>query len=148
MTFSPETIVSLLTAIGIAGILGAYFQSRFERKKQVQKQEHELKRRRYSCILILMLTKLDPKRGLPHTHEIRPDLRDLTDVEKEIEMELLNGVLYASDNVIQSMGEFVRKPDYPSYIRTAIAMRKDLWGKRTSLDESILDTIKQLPTSV
>ncbi|MGA7701472.1 MAG: hypothetical protein WCB27_17845 [Thermoguttaceae bacterium] len=63
-------------------------------------------------------------------------------------MELLNGVLYASDNVIQSMGEFVRKPDYPSYIRTAIAMRKDLWGKRTSLDESILDTIKQLPTSV
>ena len=147
MVLSPEIVASLITAIGIGGILGAYFQSRFERQKQVQEQEHELKRRRYGCILILMLTKLDPKTGLPHTREIRPDLNDLADVEKEIEIELLNGVLFASDGVILSMAEFVRNPSYPSYIKTAVAMRKDLWGKKTSVDEHILDVINKEPKS-
>ncbi|MEW5987795.1 MAG: hypothetical protein AB1791_14265 [Chloroflexota bacterium] len=101
MTLSLQTVISLLTLIGISGILGAFFQSRFERQKQVREQEHELKRRRYSCILILMLTKLDPKAGALHLREIRPDLQDLTALDKEIEMELLNGVLFASDAVIK-----------------------------------------------
>jgi hypothetical protein len=48
-----EIVVSLLTAVGIGSILGAYFQSRFEHQKQVKEQEHELKQRRYGCILIL-----------------------------------------------------------------------------------------------
>jgi len=138
MIFSPEIVISLLTALGLAGILGAFFQSRFERQKQVQEQEHELKRRRYGAILILMLTKLDPKSGLPHVHEIRPDLKNIGDVEKEIEMELLNGFLFASDDVLKSMADFIRGPNHTTYVKTAVSMRRDLWGRKTSVDEQVV----------
>ena len=144
---SLEIAISLLTAIGIGSILGAFFQSRFEHQKQIREQEHELKHRRYGAILILMLTKLDPKTGLPHTRAFRPDLKDLSDVDKEIETELLNGVLFASDGVIRAMAEFIRNPGYLAYIRTAVAMRKDLWGRKTSVDEQVLSVITGEPKS-
>lgn len=146
MVESLQIIVSLLVAIGIGGILGAYFQSLFQHQKEIKEHEHELKRRRYGCILILMLTKLDHKTGLPHIREIRPDLQDLNDIEKEIEVELLNGVLFASDDVIKSMSEFIRNPSYSSYIKTATSMRNDLWGKKTSVNEQILNIFKPQQT--
>ena len=85
-------VAAVVAALGIGGISGAFFQSRFEQQKQVREQEHELKRRRYGAILIIMLTKLDPATGLPHLKSIRPDLKNITDIEKEIEVELLNGL--------------------------------------------------------
>jgi hypothetical protein len=45
-------LVPLLTAIGLGGLLGAYFQARFQRRAQIGEHEHELKQKRYSCILI------------------------------------------------------------------------------------------------
>lgn len=143
MELSTSTVVTLLTALGIGGILGAYFQSLFQHKREIKEHEHELKRRRYSCILILLLTKLDPKNGLPHVEKIRPDLKNLKDVEKEIETELLNGVLFASDDVIKTMSEFVQKPTHKSYIKVATAMRKDLWNRKTKVNEQILDIFKK-----
>lgn len=142
MTFSLEVLISLLTAIGLGSIIGAFFQSRFEHRKQIREQEHELKRRRYGAILILMLTKLDPKTGLPHTRELRPDLQTIVDIEKELETELLNGFLFASDDVIKSMAEFIRTPSHSSYLKTVVSMRKDLWNRRTSINEQILTVLK------
>lgn len=142
MAESLQIIVSLLAAIGVGSVFGAYFQSLFQHQKQIKEHEHGIKRQRYGCILILMLTKLDPKTGLPHIREIRPDLHDLNDIEKEIEVELLNGVLFASDDVIKSMSEFIRNPSYSSYIKTATSMRNDLWGKKTSVNEEILNIFK------
>jgi hypothetical protein len=141
MTPSIEVVVSLLTAVGIGGILGAFFRSRFEQQKQVREKERELKRKRYGAILILMLTKLDPKDGLPKTRNIRLDLKNLEDVEKELEMELLHGVLFASDDVIKAMAEFTRRPTHAAYIKSVTAMRKDLWSKKTSVDAGILDLL-------
>lgn len=143
MEITTSTVVTLLTALGIGGILGAYFQSLFQHKREVKEHEHELKRKRYGCILILLLTKLDPETGLPHVERIRPDLKDVKDVEKEIETEMLNGVLFASDDVIKSMSEFVHQPTHKSYVRVATAMRKDLWNKKTKIDEQILDVFKK-----
>ena len=85
-----------------------------------------------------MLTKLDPKSGLPHVHEIRPDLKNIGDVEKEIEMELLNGFLFASDDVLKSMADFIRGPNHTTYVKTAVSMRRDLWGRKTSVDEQVV----------
>jgi hypothetical protein len=141
MNPSLEIIISLLTAVGIGSIMGAFVQSRLEQQKQVRAEERELKRRRYEVILILMITKLDPQVQLPKARSIRPDLKNLADVEKELEVELLNGVLFASDDVIKAMVEFTRTPSYSAYIRSANAMRRDLWGKKTSINEGILDVL-------
>lgn len=136
-----NTIVSLVTTLGLGGLIGAFFQSRFEHRKHLNEQEHELKHKRYLCILILMLTKLDPDSGMRHMREHRTDLKDLNDLDAEIRMELLNAVLFASDNVISAMAGFIERPGYPSYIKTAAAMRGDLWHKKTAIDETALKVI-------
>lgn len=143
MDTSLQTIASLLTVLGIGSVVGTYFQSMFQHRKKNGEQEHELKRKRYACILMLMLTQLDPRTGLRHVKELRPDLRDPSDVENEIEVELLNSVLFARDDVIKSMSEFARTPNYSSYVKVAASMRRDLWGKKTSIDEQTLGILRK-----
>ena len=53
---------------------------------------------------------------------------------------MLNSVLFANDEVTKAMAEFVKNPNYTSYIKIASAMRKDLWGKATKIEEDILKT--------
>lgn len=130
-------LVPLLTAIGLGGLLGAYFQARFQRRAQIGEHEHELKQKRYSCILILMLTKLNPMVGLAKTRAIRPDLKTTDDIDDELSTELLNGFVYANDEVLRSLAEFIRTPSHQSFVRASVAMRKDLWGKRVSAEESL-----------
>jgi len=43
MTLSIEGFISLIAALGFGGIFGAYFQSRFQRKKEVEEDIHQLK---------------------------------------------------------------------------------------------------------
>jgi hypothetical protein len=75
---------------------------------------------------------------LRHIHDHRPDLQDLDDLDTEIRTELFNAVLFASDEVVSSMAQFIRKPEYSSYVNTAAAMRRDLWNKKTSIDATAL----------
>ena len=131
-------IVTLLTALGLGGILGAYFQSLFQHRKQIKEQEHEVKNRRYGAIVIQMLTVLDLDNSLKHTKEFRPDLKDVGDFKKEIELEFLNSLLYANDDVIKALGDFINNPNHEAYIKIVVAMRKDLWGKKTSINEDAL----------
>lgn len=134
-----ESIIPILTALGFGGIIGAYFQSLFQQRGQLKEKEHELKSRRYKAILILMLTKLDPENGLKQIAEFRDDLKNIHDVEKEIETELMNSILFANDDVIKSLSAFCRNSNKANYIGTAVAMRKDLWGRKTRIKEEWLE---------
>jgi len=142
-----EMMLALLAALGFGGIVGAYFQSLFQRQTQLKEKEHELKSRRYKTILILMLTKLDPENGLQKIAEFRDDLKTVSDVERELETELLNSVLFANDAVIRTLAEFSRSPAKENYIRAAVAMRKDLWNKQTRIKEDWLAGLRLGETS-
>ena len=133
-----STIVALIAALGAGSVVVAFVQSRLDRQKHLNEQEHDLKSKRYLCILILMLSKLEPKTSVPHLALHRPDLKNLGDLDAELRMELFNAVLFASDDVMTAMAEFVSTGGYPAYIRTAAAMRRDLWNKKTSIDEAVL----------
>ncbi len=132
-----QIIIVLLTALG-GGFFGAYFQSRFQHQKELKSDIHELKRQRYGAILIQMLTILDPEHGLSKTQKFRPDLKNIDDFKEEVKTEMLNSVLYAGDEVIKAMADFVKSPTYSSYIKTASAMRMDLWNRKTEIGEDIL----------
>ena len=138
MNISFETIISLISAIGFGGIAGAYLEFRFQCQKQVQEDIHRLKRERYGAILIQMLTILSPEH-LSKTQKFRPDLKTIEDVKEEVRTEMLHGVLFASDNVINAMAEFVQSPNHSSYFKAVAAMRKDLWGKKTKIEEDDLE---------
>jgi len=132
-----QLIIPLLTALGLGGIFGAYFQSRFQHQKEVKEDIHQLKRKRYGAILIQMITILDPER-LSKTQAFRPDLTDIEDLKEEVKTEMLNSVLFANDEVIKAMAEFIQTPNHSSYIKTASAMRKDLLNKKTKIGEDVL----------
>jgi hypothetical protein len=132
-----SAVVSMLTALGVSGLLVAFFQHRFEHQKQVRGLEHDLKEKRYKAINILMLTLLDPA-GLAHVKDHRPDLINIDDVVKELRTEMLNSFLFASDDVIRSLTEFIAQPAHNRYIRAAVSMRKDLWGTDTSIGNEVL----------
>lgn len=138
---------ALMAALGVGGIFGVYFQSLFHQQSQLKEKEHELKSRRYKTILILMLTKLDPENGLQKIAEFRDDLKTVSDVERELETELLNSVLFANDAVIRSLADFSRSPVKENYIRATVAMRKDLWNKQTRIKEEWLAGLKLGETS-
>jgi hypothetical protein len=136
-------LVPLITALGAGSVVGALVQSRLERQKHLNEQEHDLKRRRYMCILILLLSKLEPKTSLPHLALHRPDLQGLDDLDAEIRLELFNAMLFANDEVIAGMADFIANAGYPAYIRTVTAMRRDLWNKKTAIDEAALSRATQ-----
>lgn len=39
---------------------------------------------------------------------VRPDLKTMDDIDDELSTELLNGFVYASDDVLRSLAEFIR----------------------------------------
>ncbi len=136
MSEELQVTISLITTFGIGSILGGYFKSLFERKKELKEQEHQLKRTRYGVILLLMLAKLDPKDGLEKTRMHRPDLKSIADINKELETEYYNAIIFANDTVLKAITEFIKSPTYKSYIASAVAIRKDLWKKHTKISES------------
>ena len=134
-------VISIISAIGFGGVIGAYFQSLFQRRTQIDQQQFELKQKRYLSIMIQMLAKLDFPTHLPKIKEIRPDLRTVDDIDRELETELLNGFIYASDDSLESLSNFIRRPDHKNFVNVAISMRRDLYGSKTSVNQSILDVI-------
>jgi len=135
---SLEFIISLITAIGLGGIFGAFFQSKFQHQREIKEDIHNLKRQRYGAILIQMLTIIEPEHGLIKSQKYRPDLKSIDDFKEEIKIEMLNSVLYANDDVIKSVAEFVENPNHSNYIKTAIVMRQDLWNRKTKIGKDIL----------
>jgi hypothetical protein len=133
-----NTLVSLITALGVGGFIGAFFQSRFEQQKQLNEQERELKIKRYKAILILMLARLEPETALPKLKLEREDIDNLDDLDREIGTELFFAMLFASDEVIAAIAGFVGDAGIPTYRHAVAAMRRDLWGRKTSIGETVL----------
>ncbi len=89
-----------------------------------------------------MLTILQfDKHGTRFTRKHRQDLNTIEDFVDELKTELLHGIIFANDQVITTISEFIKKKDYNSYIKAVIAKRKDLWGKKTKITEEILKDI-------
>ena len=127
----PVSIVaSVLTAVGIGGAFGAFFQARFQQRAQISQHEHEEKHSRYRCTLILMQAKMYPKAGLPKLREIRRDIQTQEDLDNELGVELLTGIIFADNAVLEALGEFIQKPTQEAFIKTAVVMRNDLWGSK------------------
>jgi len=138
---SVELVLSLLTALGLGSILGAFFQSKFQFNRELLSQKTELKKKRYGAIIVQMLIVLDFEKNIKYGQLHRPDLRTLDDYINEIKAELLNALSYAKDDVVIAIAEFLKKNDYQTYIKAVISMRKDLWGKKTKIKENIFDNL-------
>jgi len=48
-------------------------------------------------------------------------------------------LLYAPDDVIENIREFISTPSNKQFIKTIKSMRKDLWGNKTKLKDENLE---------
>lgn len=136
------SFVSIATALGVGGAVGAWLSAVLQRRNRVSQREHDLRQTRYLCILILMLSKLSPREGMEKLHQRRPDLATVEDLDNELSLELLNAVVFAGDRVLTTLASFIRTPSHDAFVRTAIAMRQDLWGGRRANTRDLASALR------
>jgi hypothetical protein len=134
-------VVSVITALGLGGIAGAVVHYMVERRKQVQSHHFEFKQKRYGAILILMIARIGPREDMPKLTARRPDLAHMDDVIRELDVELLNGFLFASDPVIEALAAFNHEPSRRTLLAVADAMRRDLYGRAHNIGADTIESI-------
>ena len=127
-----EEILTIFGVVGIGGIIATSLTYVYEKRKQIKFSLQVMKEKRYKAIVLKMQIVVEPK-NIKHVLTPKPDLKNIEDWKNEVRVEWFNLLLFASDDVIKALKEFILKPDNISYARTVLAMRKDLWNKKTSL---------------
>jgi hypothetical protein len=130
-----ELIPTLLTGLGAGGIVGAYFSELFRRRTQTQLAEFEERVSRFRSVLIYMQVLLYPDQidHLPVDVLQTYNLKTKKDIQDTLFAEYSRMVLFAPDEVLQTVKSFMINPSSASYWKTLTEMRKALWGKKTQL---------------
>lgn len=112
----------------IGAVIGAVLKHDYEKKSKL----FEKKQERYFCIILLMKSFIDFDNSINKLQRHRPNITSKKDLFEEIEDEYDNMVLFASENVLLKTNEFIKNPTRLAFIQVGIAMKKDLWGLKTS----------------
>jgi hypothetical protein len=144
MNETISLVISVLTTAGFSGFVGALFQARLDKRNRIDTVQNELKQKRYLCIAMLMLTKIQSQYGLEKITQFRPDLRNSSDIDNELLTELMNAFIFADQQVISSPAEFIENSMAENFLKVMTAMRRDLWNKNLPIDASTLQTIERL----
>ena len=124
---SFKNIASVITLLGLGGLLGTYFRILWERKNTALLQKQEFKEVRYKCIIILLLAYLDFPKNKPMLQmHGREYLRTIENLKDELILEWNNMILFASEDVLITMHNFLNNPSRNGFRNIAVAMRKDL----------------------
>ena len=130
-----EEIVAILGIVGIGGIVATSLTYVYEKRKQTKFREQELKETRYKIIIAKMGVLLDPKYIENIIFQTKKEEETINSewVKNELEAEWFNSWLFASDEVVNNLKEFIHDPNQINYGRTVLAMRRDLWNRKTDL---------------
>jgi hypothetical protein len=121
-------IALVLSSLGVGGLLGVFAKSILDKQQLKFSKVFDFKEVRYKAITILMLARASPtKYDLAQLRTRRPEITDLEDLDRELELEYLNAMIFASDNVLRSFKLFLEDKSMASYETVARAMRRDLY---------------------
>ena len=128
----PE-IISIISLLGIGGIVGGYIQYLLNKKSQIELEIRQLNESKYRTILVWMRCVLNPEKATLFSFDgmkfpgnrTKEEIQELA-AEKLIEF-YYNTFLYGSDDVLVSIKNFIQNPDERKFTETAVAMRKELW---------------------
>ncbi len=134
-----QTILSFLGLLGIGGIIGSYLQHFWNQKRETELRIQSLNENKYRSTLVFMRCILKPE-NVNQFHIEDSKIQKLKNKEeiKKYAMNKLtefyyNSILYASDDVLRKLKQFMNQPSESNFMETAIAMRKDLWKKKTKI---------------
>lgn len=124
-----QIILSFLGIIGIGGIVTAIFN----KSKEIEFQKLEQKQRRYKSMLLYMDVYFEPE-NIKYLSSRQPDIHSAKDVIEYLKAEYHEMLLYASKKVILSAKRFIENPSRELFLEVILAMRGDLWIKKSDLD--------------
>lgn len=128
-----QIILSFLGIIGVGGIVTALLN----KSKEIEFQKLEQKQRRYKSMLLYMDVYFEPK-NIKYLSSRQPDIDTAEDVMEYLRAEYHEMLLYASKGVVLAAKKFIENPSRENFLAVILAMRKDLWIKKSDLDlESI-----------
>lgn len=117
-----------LSSLGVGGLLGVFAKSFLDKRQLKFSKVFDYKEARYKAITILMLTAVNPsKYELAQLKLRRPEMNGVEDLERELELEYHNAMLYASNKELRSFEVFLRDKNMATYEAVARAMREDLY---------------------
>ncbi|MFZ3060796.1 MAG: hypothetical protein WA102_13800 [Candidatus Methanoperedens sp.] len=139
-----QTIFSTLGLLGVGGAIGSYIQHLLNQKRETELRIQTLNETKYRSTLVFMRCFLKPE-NRNHFHTDDPHMQELKndkEVKEYANKKLIEfyyiSLLYASDDVIIKMKEFMENPTEANFMKTAISMRNDLWKKGTKINPQIL----------
>lgn len=130
---SFQNIISVLTLLGLGGLIGGYVTYLLDRKKERDFKVLEQKERRYRSCLLYMDAYFEPE-NIKYLSSRQPDIDEAKDIIAYLKMEYHEMILYASKSVILSVKFFIEHPTRDNFLKTILVMRKDLSSKNTDLE--------------
>jgi hypothetical protein len=123
-----DDIALVLSSLGVGSLLGIFAKSILDKRQLMFTKGFEFKEVRYKAITILMLAAVNPtKYDQLQLRMRRPEIADLDDLDRELELEYYNAMLFASDDVLRSFEIFLKEKSKANYEAVARAMRRDLY---------------------
>lgn len=132
-------IVSILSSFGVSGIIGIYLQHLWNQKQETESRIQSENRGHYESNLVWMRIILKPKMvenfNVARLDPLLSKQRNPSEIKKLAENRLVefyySSALFSPDYVLTAMKEFIKNPTEANFMKSAIAMRKDLWKKKT-----------------
>lgn len=132
MNLTFENVVSALGLLGLGGVLGTYFRILWERRNTALLQKQEFKETRYKCIILLVYSALDFEKHQALLNQHGRNFQSRDELLDELKTEWHNMILFASDDVLTCTHAFISNPSQLAFRKSALVMRKDLWGGKLS----------------
>lgn len=119
-----QLIFSILTLLGIGGIIGGYTTYLLDKKKEREFKVLEQKEKRYKSCLLYMDAFFEPE-NIKYLSSRNPDIDNAHDIVEYLKMEYHEMMLYASREVIFSVKLFIENPTRENFLQTILTMRQD-----------------------
>ncbi|MDV3856311.1 hypothetical protein CMT56_14450 [Elizabethkingia anophelis] len=133
---SIDQILTGIGLVGIGGLLKSFFDFLVANQKLKNDAKQSTKEIRYKEIILMCYALVNYDKEKTTLIINRPDIDSKERLKNEISIEFINMSLFGSDNVIITMKKFISKPEPKTLNNLAIAMRKDLYGIRTKLNQN------------
>src|ERR1700722_4944005 len=130
-----ENVLSVLGVLGIGSLISSYVALLLQRRNADRIKHQEYKETRYKCIIMLMHTYMNFDQNKAMLKKYDYDIQNRSDLTDLLKAELINSFLFATDDFIHSFEQFIETPSQPNLRRVALAIRKDLWGVKTKIQD-------------
>lgn len=118
--------IGLVAGLGIGTAITAWIQHILKIREESHQSQRKDLEARYRVIILLMYAVVDFESNKGTLRINRPDLKNKEDVLGDLKAEWYNMMLFASQNTLDSLQDFITAPDRNILVATANSMRKDL----------------------